>query len=45
MKHFAWIRVNGPPQKKFSDNEAEFNNDEVRDVTENVYMQIDNRWL
>lgn len=42
VKHFVhvWISVHGPPQKLFSDNGGEFNNDEVRDMAENFNIEI-----
>lgn len=42
MKHFVhvWISVHGPPQKLFSDNGGEFNNDEVRDMAEHFNIEI-----
>ncbi|XP_071317640.1 CD166 antigen homolog A isoform X1 [Trachinotus anak] len=42
LKHFVhdWISVHGPPQKLFSDNGGEFNNDEVRDMAENFNIEI-----
>lgn len=32
--------VHGPPQKLFSDNRAEFNNDEVKDMIENFNIEV-----
>ncbi|KAL2093504.1 hypothetical protein ACEWY4_010816 [Coilia grayii] len=42
VKHFIhdWISVHGPPQKLFSDNGGEFNNDEVRDMAENFNIEV-----
>uniref|UniRef100_M4AZE1 Integrase catalytic domain-containing protein n=1 Tax=Xiphophorus maculatus TaxID=8083 RepID=M4AZE1_XIPMA len=35
-----WISVHGPPQKLFSDNGGEFNNEEVRDMAENFNIEV-----
>lgn len=42
VKHFIhdWISVHGPPQKLYSDNGGEFNNEEVRDMAENFNMEV-----
>ena len=42
VKHFIhdWISVHGPPQKLFSDNGGEFNNEEVRDMAENFNIEV-----
>ncbi|KAL2099481.1 hypothetical protein ACEWY4_003875 [Coilia grayii] len=42
VKHFShdWISVHGPPQKLFSDNGGEFNNDEDRDMAENFNIEV-----
>ncbi len=42
VKHFLhdWISVHGPPQKLFSDNGGEFNNDELKDMAENFNIEI-----
>lgn len=42
VKHLIhdWISIHGPPQKLFSDNGGEFNNDEVRDMAENFNIEI-----
>lgn len=42
VKHFIhdWISVHGPPQRLFSDNGGEFNNEEVRDVAENFNIEV-----
>ncbi len=42
VKHFLhdWIGVHGPPQKLFSDNGGEFNNDEVKDMAENFNIEV-----
>lgn len=42
VKHFIhdWVSVHGPPQKLFSDNGGEFNNEEVRDMAENFNIEV-----
>lgn len=42
VKHFVhdWISVHGPPQKLYSDNGREFNDEEVRDMAENFNIEI-----
>lgn len=42
VKHFIhdWISVHGSPQKLFSDNGGEFNNEEVRDMAENFNIEV-----
>lgn len=42
VKHFIhdWISIHGPPQKLFSDNGGEFNNEEVRDMAENFNIEV-----
>jgi len=36
----SWISVHGPPERLFSDNGGEFNNEEIRDMAENFNIEI-----
>lgn len=42
VKHFIhdWMSVHGPPQKLFSNNGEEFNNNEMRDMAKNCNIEI-----
>lgn len=35
----SWISVHGPPQRLYSDNSGEFNNQEIRDMAENFNIE------
>ena len=42
VKHFihSWISVHGPPERLFSDDGGEFNNEEIQDMAENFNIEI-----
>ena len=42
VKHFihSWISVHGPPQKLYSDNGGEFNNNEIREMVKKFNMEV-----
>jgi hypothetical protein len=42
VKHFihSWISVQGPPQKLYSYNGGEFNNNEIREMAEKFNMEV-----
>ncbi|XP_014051020.1 uncharacterized protein isoform X1 [Salmo salar] len=42
VRHFmhSWVSVHGPPQKLYSDNGGEFNNNEIREMAEKFNMEV-----